>query len=229
MFEEEDLLPISAIQHLAFCPRQCALIHLEQVWMENRLTAEGRLLHERAHELGRERREGVLVVRALRLRSLALGLIGQADVVEFHRCTSDALPGTALPGHQGLWRPRPVEYKRGRPKSDLVDEVQLCCQALCLEEMLGTTVLEGQIFYGVDRRRSDVVFTESLRARTKELAAQLHNLIGARAIPKPVFTAKCRNCSLVENCLPQVMSRKHKATVYLAAAFKREQTEEDDA
>ena len=228
MFEEEDLLPISAVQHLAFCPRQCALIHLEQVWTENQLTAEGRQLHERAHEQGRDLREGVLIVRALHLRSLVLGLIGQADVVEFHRCPGDELPGIALPGRQGLWRPCPVEYKRGQPKPGLIDEVQLCCQAICLEEMLGTAVDEGQIFYGAERRRFDVVFTEALRARTQELAAKLHHLIKARIIPEPCFNAKCRSCSLVEHCLPKVMGGRKRVSEYLSAAFKCEQLEEGD-
>ncbi len=228
VFEEEDLLPISAIQHLAFCPRQCALIHLDQIWEENRLTAEGQLLHERTHERGRELREDVLIVRALRLRSLELGLIGQADVVEFHRCRGDEPSGITLPGRQGRWRPFPVEYKRGQPKTDLIDEVQLCCQALCLEEMLGAAVADGQIFYGVGRRRSDVVFTATLRDRTKELAGALHHLIDARTIPAPSFSPKCKSCSLADRCLPQIVGGRKSATAYLVAAFEREHTEEGD-
>ena len=130
MFTEDNLLPISALQHLLFCERQCALIHLERAWQENRLTAEGRIMHERVHEGGDETRRDVRIVRGLRLRSLALGLVGIADVVEFHR----AADGVAVPESAGTWRPFPVEYKRGRPKSEPWDAVQLCAQALCLEE-----------------------------------------------------------------------------------------------
>src|SRR5579859_4686917 len=149
MYSEEDLLPISALQHLAFCERQWALIHLEGVWAENQLTAEGRVIHDRAHEPGTESRGDVRVSRGLRLRSLRLGLSGIADVVEFHRCgrrgdTSGkglVASGVALPSVSGSWAPFPVEYKRGRPKSGPFDEIQLCAQALCLEEMLGVPVL----------------------------------------------------------------------------------------
>ena len=128
MYCEDDLIPISALQHLVFCPRQCALIHVEQVWTENVFTAEGRGLHEKVHETEAESRPGVRIVRGLRLRSLELGLVGQADVVEFH---VDA-GGAAVPGREGRYRPFPVEYKRGKPKIDVCDEVQLCAQAMCL-------------------------------------------------------------------------------------------------
>ena len=133
MYSEDDLLPISALQHLAFCERQWALIHLEGVWAENQLTAEGRVMHDRAHEPGTESRGDIRISRGLRLRSLRLGLSGIADVVEFHRCgRPDDVDGVCLPGVSGSWAPFPVEYKRGRPKSGPFDEIQLCAQALCL-------------------------------------------------------------------------------------------------
>lgn len=136
MFSEDDLLMLSALQHLSFCPRQCALIHIEQIWAENVFTAEGRVMHERAHdEDRRETRAGVRVERGMPLRSLKLGLIGKADVVEFH----SGLGGKG-------WTPFPVEYKRGKPKVDDCDKVQLCAQALCLEEMLGVAVPAGALF-----------------------------------------------------------------------------------
>lgn len=142
-FLEDDLLPLSGLQHLAFCERQWALIHIEQSWAENRLTAQGRVLHNRAHDGPPESRPGLRIARGLRLRSLRLGLSGQADVVEFY----PAPDGIALPGETGLWRPFPVEYKRGRPKAGRCDEVQLCAQALCLEEMFARPIPSGALFY----------------------------------------------------------------------------------
>ena len=161
-FTEDDLLPISALQHLLFCERQAALIHLEQLWAENTLTVQGRHLHERVDTAPGESRGDVRFARALPLRSLRLGLVGRADLVELHRIPADAAeagePGASLPGVPGVWRPFPVEYKRGRPKPHHADLVQLCAQALCLEEMLGTPVPAGALFYGETRRRHDVAF-----------------------------------------------------------------------
>jgi CRISPR-associated protein Cas4 len=156
------------------------LIHVEQVWAENRLTAEGRMLHERAHEAAAEWRGGVRIVRGLRLRSLALGLIGVADVVEFR----DADRGGAVAGAR--WRPFPVEYKRGKPKANACDEVQLCAQAMCLEEMLECSIADGALFYGKTRRRKDVAFTMTLahvggacRCPTAHAGGRRHHATGA--------------------------------------------------
>ena len=197
---EDDLLPLSALQHLQFCERQCALIHLEGVWSENRLTAEGRILHERVHEAGDETRDGVRIVRGLRLHSLTLGLYGVADVVEFHRVTDG---GTTVPGVEGLWCPVVVEYKRGRPKPDICDQVQLCAQAMCLEEMLGVQLGEGSIFYGQPRRRELVTFHEDLRSQVRSTAVRLHELIDQGRTPPAHYDARCRNCSLVDLYLPR--------------------------
>jgi len=152
MYTEDDLLPLSGLQHLLFCERQCALIHIEQAWAENLLTAEGRIMHERVHEADRESRGEVRIEYSMPLRSLRLGLIAKADVVEFHRKLD--------PGEKGSskWLPFPVEYKRGKPKKENYDKVQLCAQAMCLEEMLDVQIPEGAIFYGRTRRRQDVVF-----------------------------------------------------------------------
>jgi len=163
--ESENALPLSGLQHLAFCPRQWALIHLEQAWAENRLTSEGRLLHEKADLPGQSRRHDLQTVRGLPLSSRRLDLTGRADVVEFR-------PGAY-----------PVEYKRGRRKPDDCDLVQLCAQALCLEEMLGQPVPRGAIFYGEPRRRLEVGFSPQLRARTEALAAEMHRLYQSRETP----------------------------------------------
>jgi len=186
MYAETDLLPISALQHLAFCERQWALIHLEQQWSENRLPAEGRKLHERSDHGEPETREGVRITRGLHLRSLRLGLTGKADVIEFRKQC-----------------PFPIEYKRGRPKSGRYDEIQLCAQALCLEEMLGVAVPEGALFYGQPRRRTAVAFDPELRQETERLAARLHFLSAARITPRAKYQKKCDSCSLYSVCLPK--------------------------
>lgn len=222
MYTEDNLLPISALQHLLFCQRRCALIHIEQLWSENRLTAEGRILHERVHAADAETRGDLRIVRGLRLRSLALGLIGVADVVEFRR--SDA--GIAIEGLRGRWDAAPVEYKRGRPKPSACDEVQLCAQALCLEEMLGLAIEKSSIFYGTPRRRHCVKIDTVLRETTKQTAAQLHALIKTGITPPPVFEKKCRSCSLFNECMPSVIGKKRSARAYLEAAVAHEIQEE---
>jgi CRISPR-associated exonuclease Cas4 len=215
VFTEDDLLPLSGLQHLVFCERQWALIHIEQVWAENRLTAQGRVLHERAHEGGGESRPGLRVARGLRLHSLRLGLSGQADVVEFQ----PAAGGMPLPGEEGLWRPFPVEYKRGRPKPDRCDEVQLCAQGLCLEEMFAAPVAAGALFYGTPRRRLEVPFDADLRAETERLAARMHQLYREGATPRAVYLPKCDNCSLIALCMPRTLAKPPGVARYLARAL----------
>ena len=203
-----DSFPLSALQHFAFCPRQCALIHIERLWEENALTAEGRVLHERTHEAGTESRGDLRVARALPLQSAALGLHGVADVVEFHRQPD------------GSWRLFPVEYKRGRPKPEPVDAVQLCAQALCLEEALVTSVPAGALFYGEKHRRHDVIFDDALRTATAQLAAAVHAMLSSGVTPPAMFAPKCRACSLVDLCKPQIASRSaaaHLARIFAAA------------
>jgi CRISPR-associated exonuclease Cas4 len=217
MFAEDDLLPLSGLQHLMFCERQWALIHIEQVWAENRLTAQGRVLHERAHESGGESRPGLRVARGLRLRSLRLGLSGQADIVEFHRAPEGG--GVRMDGEDGWWRPFPVEYKRGRPKPDRCDEVQLCAQALCLEEMFEAPVEAGALFYGTPRRRTKVPFDAGLRAETERLATRMQEMHRARATPPPVYLPKCENCSLIALCMPRALAKPPGVARYLARAL----------
>lgn len=212
MYDEEDLLPLSALQHLAFCPRQCALMLLENEWDENHLTALGALLHSRPHEPDAEKEEEVLIFRTVPLRSLRLGLSGMADVVEFHPVCEG---GMELPGHPGRWQPYPVEYKRGQPKPDICDEVQLCAQAMCLEEMLQLPVPRGALYYGVPRRRTLVDFSPDLRAHTERLAQQLHELINTGITPPAPRASKCRSCSLQNICLPPPRRRPRSAARYI--------------
>jgi CRISPR-associated exonuclease Cas4 len=196
LFPDDQLLPISALQHLLYCPRQCALIHVERLWAENRFTVEGRHLHGRADAGKRENRGGLRTTRALPLWSYQLGLIGKADVVEFAAANPDSIanPGT----------PFPVEYKRGKPKPHEADRVQLCAQALCLEEMLGVPVPGGALFYGKTRRRCDVSFDATLRALTRETIARAHALFESGVTPAAEYEKKkCESCSLIDLCLPR--------------------------
>lgn len=200
--EPDDFLPISGLQHLAFCPRQWALIHLEQAWAENRLTAEGRLLHERADLPGQSRRHDLRVARGVALESRRLRLTGRADVVEFRP------------------EPFPVEYKRGKRKPTDCDLVQLCAQALCLEEMLDCNIARGAIFYGEPRRRLEVEFNTELRSRTEELAATMHRLYAAHETPAAQPGSYCRSCSLVDICLPKATAHTDVAARWTAAQVR---------
>ena len=199
MFTEEQLLPISALQHLIFCERQCALIHVQQLWAENRLTIEGRQLHTKAHDGKSETIDGVRIARGLWLRSIKLGLIGNADVVEFH------------PDGQII----PVEYKRGKPKKDDSDRVQICAQAICLEEMLNTSIRMGYLFYGQRKRRVVVDMDSALRERTMNMIRRFRELIDRRETPTAIRQPKCDSCSLVEICLPDSMRLKTGASKFV--------------
>lgn len=201
---DDGLIPLSALQHYLFCPRQCALIHVERLWSDNAATAEGHLLHERVDAGGGQTRPGIRIARGLQLRSSALGVAGRADAVEFR--------GTPP-------RPFPVEYKRGRPKSHRADEVQLCAQAICLEEMCGQAVPEGALFYGADRRRTRVVFDADLRALTARIAAETRAMIAADRTPLPVRTPACRGCSLIDACWPERLQKPPNVDRWLAAQF----------
>jgi CRISPR-associated exonuclease Cas4 len=204
VYTEDELIQLSALQHYAFCPRQCALIHIEQVWSESVLTAEGRLMHDRVHDEKRESRRDVRIEFGVPLRSLILGLIGKADVIEFHR------------REQGDWIPYPVEYKRGKPKRDDCDKVQLCAQALCLEEMLNVHIYEGALFYGRTRHRLDVVFNDSLRKETEGMALKTRELIASGETPPPVYAKRCEQCSLIEVCLPRTVQKKRTVRSYIS-------------
>ncbi|MCG6551066.1 MAG: CRISPR-associated protein Cas4 [Candidatus Magnetominusculus sp. LBB02] len=189
------------------------MIHIEQVWDENLFTAEGRILHEHVDSGKSESRGDVKISTGVALRSLTLGLSGKADVVEFHRIGgSSAAKGVR-------WQPFPVEYKRGAPKKGNYDIVQLCAQALCLEEMLGVTIEHGAMFYGKPRRRLNVTFDDSLRDLTIETSLRLHRLIGSGTTPPPEFGPKCKNCSLIEICMPEMMRKGRSVARYMEAAI----------
>lgn len=209
MYSEDDLLQLSALQHFVFCPRQCALIHIEQAWAENLFTAEGRIMHEDVHGEGAQRRKGVKIERGIPLRSLRLGLSGKADVVEFHK-----MPDSKR------FIPFPVEYKRGRPKADNCDKVQLCAQAMCLEEMLDIAIPRGALFYGRIRHRLDVEFDQALRRETQDTAMRLHQFITEGKTPASEAGKKCRFCSLIEVCMPKLTQRRASVSRYLEEAIK---------
>ena len=197
MAEERDdeLVPISALQHHLFCPRQCALIHVERLWAENAATAEGRVAHATVHAPKGERRRGVRTLTGLPLRSTALGLTGIADVVELHH-------------ENGRRTAFPIEHKLGRPKAHRADEVQLCAQGICLEEMLGIEVSAGAIFYGRTRRRHDVAFDAELRALTAQIAAAVRAMLALGHTPLATYEpARCDTCSLIELCRPKTIAR----------------------
>src|SRR4051812_31991395 len=215
----DDLLPLSALQHLVFCERQFALIHVEQLWAENALTISGRQLHERADLPGQSQGASVRVARALPLRSDRLRLSGKADVVEFHR--ERAADGAEL------WRPFPVESKRGRPRPGGADEVQLGAQAICLEEMLGVAVPRGALFYGTPRRRKPVEFTPQLRDRVEAAARRCPELLDARTTPRVTRARKCDRCSLLDLCLPGVTGDPTRATLNPADPTRYAALEDD--
>ena len=201
-FSEEDSLPISALQHWLYCPRQCALIHLEQAWAENKFTAEGRVMHERAHDGPDETRSGLRITRGMPVASLTLGITGQCDVVEFHANGSI----------------RPVEYKRGKPKAHRADEVQLCAQAMCLEEMRQTIITSGDLYYGEKRRRTEVVLDAELRTLVHETIDAFRQCLASGVTPLAEYEPRrCDACSLIEQCQPHALRFKRGASVWFQA------------
>lgn len=216
-YSEEDYLPLSGIQHFAFCRRQWALIHIENQWAENERTVDGIIMHEKAHSGDAESRGDVVIMRALRVFSATLGVSGECDVVEFNRNAD----GILLNGHDGLWQPYPVEYKRGKPKEHNADEMQLCAQAMCLEEMLCCTIPCGALFYGEPRRRTEVEFTPELRRAVKDSLNEMHDYYKRGYTPKAKPRKGCSACSLKEICLPKMVQRKSVAA-YVEGALNEE-------
>ncbi len=202
MFTEDDFIQLSALQHYVYCPRQCALIHVEDVWQENVYTVRGDILHEKVDTDTYESRGTLKTVRGLKIHSFRLGISGRCDVVEFRRASD------------GADEPMPVEFKSGEPKDDISDKVQLCAQALCLEEMLNASVKHGAFFYGKIRRRVQVEIDEELRKQTEEIIASVRELITSKSTPGAEYAAKCRNCSLEPVCMPKAMNDR-KLKLYL--------------
>lgn len=202
-YDEDDFLLISGLQHFAFCRRQWALIHIEDVWKENVLTMEGRILHENAHngEIGSEKRLDRIISRGVPVLSVTLGVTGVCDVVEFIKDPC----GIPLKGQEGLWSPVPVEYKHGRPKSWTdADLLQLCCQAMCLEEMLVCVIPKGCLYYGEPRRRLEADLTEKLREKVRTMLLEMHDYSKRRYTPRVKYSPACRKCSIADLCLPKM-------------------------
>ncbi|WP_255332296.1 CRISPR-associated protein Cas4 [Methanocalculus taiwanensis] len=213
----DDYLLLSGIQHFAFCRRQWALIHIEQLWKENVLTFGGRQMHRNADDpFFTESRGDLLISRSVPLVSHSLKVYGIADVVEYHR--SDT--GVAISGREGYWTVVPVEYKAGRKKPDDRDEVQLCAQAICLEEMYRTRIEKGYLYYGKTRRRTEVLFDDEIRRRVAELVAGMYELYDAGITPPALLLPHCKNCSLIDLCMPNVSSRRRSVDRYLADSIR---------
>ena len=205
VYRQEDYLQLSGLQHFKFCRRQWALIHIENQWAENYRTTDGKILHENAHNQDfTESRKNVLITRDMRVHSAILGVSGACDVLEFHRSNK----GIPLQGREGTWLPYPVEYKRGQPKEDTADALQLCGQALCLEEMLCCNIDAGALYYGQTHRRQEVIFTQELRQEVQLLIQEMHTLYERGYTPKVKPSKSCNACSLKELCLPKLMKKK---------------------
>ena len=216
--ESEEYLHLSGVLHFAFCKRRWALIHIEQQWGENSLTFSGRIMHKNAdNPFFTESRGDTLISRSLPIVSHALKIYGIADVVEFHR--SDT--GISLPKHEGRWSVIPVEYKSGKKNSFGSDEVQLCCQALCLEEMFHSSISSGYVYYGKNKRRVEVSFDMDLRKRVKMVIQEMYSLFQRGETPPAVYQKYCENCSLLNLCLPQLSEKKQSVASYLRQEISR--------
>jgi CRISPR-associated exonuclease Cas4 len=233
MYAEDDMLMLSGIQHFMFCARQWALIHIEQVWEDNRLTTEGSLLHENVdNPYYRQMNSGLITLRGVRLASPSLGLYGVADAVELLPETDNHRTAMRHPKYPGRWRPNLVEYKHGHPKVDETDQMQLAAQVICLEEMYGVSLERADLFYFETRHREEVLIDEALRSKTGQLAAEMHRVYQDRILPPPPDRqSKCRQCSLRDLCLPQLQKRTSVATYLKQNLYEEtaEHTLRDDA
>lgn len=200
---------LSGLQHFVFCRRQWAIIHIEQEWEENILTIEGHDLHERVDTPNiREKRGDTLYVRAMPIHSPTLGISGICDMVEFEKDAN----GVSLHGEKGLYRPKPIEYKRGKPKTHEADILQLTAQVMCLEEMLATEIEEAALFYNEVKRRQSVSVTEELRDKVRKLTKEMHHYYERRYTPRVKTGKHCKSCSLRHMCLPELMNRETVST-----------------
>lgn len=215
MYQEEEYLQLSGIQHFSFCKRQWALINIEQQWADNQLTVAGTIMHERAHnEKIFEKRGNKIIIRGLAIKSSQLGFSGICDVVEFYQDSQ----GISLFNYDGFWLPHPVEYKHGEPKIGDEDRVQLCAQAICLEEMLLCKIESGDLYYGNTKRREHIEFDQKLRGKTQFLADEMHQLFNKGYTPKVKPKKYCQSCSLKDICLPK-LQKSVKVSSYLEAAL----------
>ena len=211
MYNEEEFLQLSGIQHFAFCRRQWALAYIEMQWQENVRTVEGKIFHENAHDAGlKEKRGDLLIIRAMPIHSREMGVSGECDVVEFRKSKQ----GIVLAGREGNYIVTPVEYKRGKPKTNDSDVLQVTAQALCLEEMLFCTIPYGYIYYGETRHRMKVEFTNEIRDKVKSIFAEMHKYYYQQYTPKVKVSKKCNACSLKDICLP-VLNKKKSVSRYI--------------
>jgi CRISPR-associated exonuclease Cas4 len=218
-YPSDELLPLSGIQHFLFCRRQWALIHVEHQWQDNALTADGKLMHYRADDpFFTEKRQGVLISRSVPIASYRLGLVGVCDVVEF----SESEEGVKLPGRKSRYLPAPVEYKRGKPKRDPVDEAQVCAQANCLEEMLSVAIPSGYLYYGQTRHREEVELTSQLRRLVEEMSAEMHAYFERGYTPRVRISKACRSCSLADICLPVLQEKPLPVLQYIRAQIEKD-------
>jgi len=216
VYSDEDMLMLSGIQHIAFCERQWALIHIEQQWQDNVLTVEGQHLHERSDDPFQDNVKGnVIMWRSIAVISYSLGLYGHADVVELEPANNDDKNSILIKNKSGRWKLSPVEFKRGKPKPDERDEVQLCAQALCLEEMYGINIFNGFLYYGTTRHRNEVQFDSKLRELVKFYANRMHEIFMTALTPPADYQPHCRSCSLKDICLPGSMENRVSASDYL--------------
>jgi CRISPR-associated exonuclease Cas4 len=211
-YQPDELLPLSGIQHFCFCRRQWALIHVERQWQENVLTVEGKLLHHRADDPNfSEVRKGVIIARSMPIASYRLGLTGVCDVVEF----TPSPDGVHLFGRDGTYQPTPVEYKRGKEKLEPVDEVQLCAQAICLEEMLSTSIPSGFLYYGEIRHRVEVELKSELRNLVFKMSEEMHTYFDRGYTPQVRPSKPCKSCSLEDICMPELLGKVMAASKYI--------------
>lgn len=220
MFDDEDLLPLSGVQHVVYCERRFALVHVECLWVESSATVEGHHIHERVHESFTESRGDLRTARGLLLRSQKLGLSGKADVVEFHRVENETGKGIRIPGVEGTWTVFPVEYKRGVLRHEQAYVVQLCAQAMALEEMFAASIPSGAVYYGKSHRREDIFFSKELREGTENSARRMHEIAVSGQTPAPVPGPKCKRCSMKDLCLPESTARSGKASAFLSRMMR---------
>lgn len=217
-YREDEYLMLSGIQHFTFCRRQWALIHIEQQWEENVHTVIGELMHKKVHDPSvKEKRKDTILVRALPISSKELGVSGECDLVEFHKCED----GITLFGHRGLYSVFPVEYKKGKPKVTDEDKLQLAAQAMCLEEMFSTTISEGALFYGETRRRENITFSQQMRDKVKEIFQEMHQYYERGYTPKVKKSKACQACSLKEICIPK-LEKMVSVSDYIAQTLKED-------
>ncbi len=223
-YSEDEYLMLSGLQHFVFCRRQWALIHIEQQWAENYRTVDGSIMHRNVHDKSfNETRGDIIVTRSMAISSSELGLSGECDVVEFH--SSDN--GVKLYGREGMYDVVPIEYKRGEPKENQCDALQLCAQALCLEEMLCCNILFGYLYYGETRRRLKVEFNEELREKVRTAVAEMHLLFSKKYTPKCKRSRSCNACSVKNICLPVLCGDKTNASEYISSYLMGDNNEKD--